>query len=206
MKTFLVSTLLMLTMMFMPARAALIYITPAQQQVEVGDTVWVDILVSDLAGNIVSGWDLNLFYNSAILQATDVFFDLANFSEDPDWDALYDFELNDGDVGSFLVSFLFDDELALLQTEPVRLFSVSFLALTDGVSLLNFGLDPLFQLNVVGRNGASLPLVARGACIGVGQGQCAVDVPAPATLWLFAVAVLLPLSRRLKGNVTGGQH
>ena len=39
-------------------------------------------------------------------------------------------------------------------------------------------------------------LAARGACIGVGQGQCGTDIPAPSTLWLLGLALLLPLQRR----------
>lgn len=197
MRTFLMPVMLVLLLSAMPAKAALLYITPAQQQVLVADTVSVDVFVSGLAGEIVAGWDLLLLFDNSILQATDVIFDLANFTEDPDFDAFYDFSFVGGEISSFLTSYLLDAELALLQTEPVRLFTVNFLALTDGVSQISFGADPDFERNVVGRDGISLPLDARGACIGVGQGQCAVAVPAPATLWLFALALLLPVSRRL---------
>lgn len=196
MTKFLLPAMLALLLVAVPARAALIYISPVQQHVAVADTLSVDIYVSGLAGEVVSGWDLLLLFDGSILQATDVFFDLANFADDPIADALYDATVSVGDVSTFMVSFLSDAELALRQTEPVRLFSVSFLALTDGVSLLNFGTDPDFELNVTGRDGLSLDLSARGACVGVGQGQCATDIPAPSTLWLFALAVLLPLSRR----------
>ncbi|MEH8017608.1 hypothetical protein MN202_10200 [Rheinheimera muenzenbergensis] len=196
MTKFLLPAMLALLLVAVPARAALIYISPVQQQVAVADTLSVDIYVSGLAGEVVSGWDLLLLFDGSILQATDVFFDLANFADDPIADALYDATVSVGDVSTFMVSFLSDAELALRQTEPVRLFTVSFLALTDGVSLLNFGTDPDFELNVTGRDGLSLDLSARGACVGVGQGQCATDIPAPSTLWLFALAVLLPLSRR----------
>lgn len=182
----------------LPAKAALIYISPVQQQVAVTDTVSVDVFVSGLAGEVVSGWELLLLFDDSVLQATDVFFDLANFTDDPLFDALYDFNIVGGGVSSFLVSFLDDVDLALKQTEPVRLFTVNFLALTDGFSLINFGSDPDFERNVVGRAGISLPLDVRGACIGVGQGQCAVGVPAPATLWLFALALLLPVGQRLR--------
>lgn len=200
MTKFLLPAMLALLLVAVPARAALIYISPVQQQVAVADTLSVDIYVSGLAGEVVSGWELVLLFDGSILQATDVFFDLANFADDPLLDAFYDATVSVGEVSTFMVSFLSDAELALRQTEPVRLFSVNFLALTDGVSLLNFGSDPDFELNVVGRDGLSLDLSARGACIGVGQGQCAVDVPAPSTLWLFSLAVLLPLSRRFRGR------
>src|SRR5690606_7101165 len=136
------------------------------------DTLSVDVFVSGLAGEIVSGWDLLLLFDSTILQATDVFFDLANFDDDPFLDALYDVSISGGVVKSLMLSVLTDAELALKQTEPVGLFSVSFLALTDGVSLLNFGTEPAFALHGVGRDGLSLDLVARGARVGVGPGQC----------------------------------
>lgn len=198
MNKFLLPVLLALLLSVAPARAALIYISPAQQQVAVADTLSVDVFVSGLAGEIVSGWDLLLLFDSTILQATDVFFDLANFDDDPFLDAFYDATISGGEVNSFMVSALSDAELALKQAEPVRLFSVSFLALTDGVSLLTFGTDPDFELNVTGREGLSLPLVVRGACVGVGQGQCATEVPAPATLWLFTLAALMLLRRQFR--------
>ncbi|WP_166839160.1 hypothetical protein [Rheinheimera pleomorphica] len=200
MSKFLLPVMLALLLVTAPARAALIYISPVQQQVAVADTLSVDIFVSGLAGEVVSGWDLLLLFDDSILQATDVFFDLANFADDPLFDAFYDATISGGEISSFMVSFLDDAELALRQAEPVRLLSVSFLALTDGVSLLNFGTDPDFELNVVGRDGQSLDLSARGACIGVGQGQCAADVPAPSTLWLLVLAALLPLSRRFNSQ------
>ena len=200
MTKFLLPVMLALLLVAAPARAALIYISPVQQQVAVADTLSVDIFVSGLAGEVVSGWDLLLLFDDTILQATDVFFDLANFADDPLIEAFYDATISGGEINTDMVSFLSDAELALRQAEPVRLFTVSFLALTDGVSLLNFGTDPDFELNVLGREGESLELSARGACIGVGQGQCAVDVPAPSTLWLLALAVLLPLGRRFSGQ------
>ena len=197
MNKFLMSVLLALLLAAVPAKAAVIYLSPAQQQVAVADTLSVDVFVSGLAGEIVSGWDLNLLFDSSILQATDVFFDLANFTEDPILDAIYDATIAGGEIGSFLVSFLLDDELAALQLEPVKLFSVNFTALTDGVSWLSFDDDPLFGLNVTGRRGESLVLDARGACVAVGQGECVRDVPAPATVWLFSGALLLFVGRRM---------
>lgn len=179
-----------------PAKAAVIYLSPAQQQVGVSDSVSVDVFVTGLAGEIVSGWDLNLLFDDSILQLSDVFFDLANFADDPVLDALYDSSAVGGNISSFLVSFLTDADLLLRQAEPVRLMSISFLALTDGVSLINFGTDPDYELNVTGLDGLSLDLAARGACIGVGQGQCGTDIPAPSTLWLLGLALLLPLQRR----------
>lgn len=196
MKNYLIPVMLALLVVATPVKAALIYISPAQQQVAVAETVTIDVFVSGLAGEIVSGWDLTLLFDDSILEVIDVFFDLANFTDDPE-DVFYGYDVIGGNLESDLVSLLSDAEIELLQTEPVRLFSVNFLALTDGVSLLNFGTDPDFSRNVLGRGGISLPLDVRGACIGVGQGQCAVGVPAPATLWLFALALLLPVSRRL---------
>lgn len=198
MTKFLLPVMLALLLAAAPAKAALIYISPVQQQVAVADTLSIDVYVSGLAGEIVSGWNLLLLFDDSILQATDVFFDLANFTDDPLFDAFYDVSFAGGEISSFLVSYLLDADLALKQTEPVRLFSVSFLALTDGVSQISFGTDTDFELNVTGLNGLSLDLSARGACVGVGQGECGVDVPAPATLWLFAFAVALPLCRRYK--------
>ncbi|WP_215395971.1 hypothetical protein [Rheinheimera oceanensis] len=198
MSKFMMSVMFAVLLAALPAKAAMIYMSPAQQQGAVSDTLSVDVFVSGLAGEIVSGWDLLLLFDDSILQATDVFFDLANFTDDPLLDALYDFNITGGAVSSFMVSFLTDAELALKQTEPVRLFSVSFLALTDGVSLINFGSDTNFELNVVGADGISLDLMARGACIGVGQGQCAAEIPVPATLWLFALVAVLPFSRRFR--------
>lgn len=197
MKTILANVMIILVLAIMPAKAAIIYITPVQQQANIGDTLSIDVWIDGLAGDIVSGWDLDLLYDSTILQADDLVFELANFTYDPLFDALYDYSISATSINSFLVSFLLDDELAALQLEPVKLFSVNFTALTDGVSWLSFDDDPLFGLNVTGRRGESLVLDARGACVAVGQGECVRDVPAPATVWLFSGALLLFVGRRM---------
>lgn len=200
MSKFMMSVLLVILLAAVPSKAAVIYMYPAQQQVLVSDTFAVDVFVTGLNGEFVSGWDLLILFDDNILEATDIFFELANFTDDPLLDAIYDFSISNGSISSFMTSFLTDEELALRQTEPVHLFSISFLALTDGVSLINFGSNPFFELNVLGADGNSLDLAARGACVGVGQGQCATDVPVPATLWLFALAALAPLSQRFRNT------
>ncbi|MCC5450878.1 PEP-CTERM sorting domain-containing protein [Rheinheimera sp. UJ51] len=196
MKTFLASLLLLFALTTMPAKAALIYITPVQQHVAVGDTLSIDVWANLFAPNIVSGWDINLLFDSNILRADELIFELANFTFDPS-EAFYDFNFEPFSIKSLMVSFLTDDELAAFQVGPLKLFSVNFTALTDGVTLLSFDVaDPLLGFNVVGRVGESLQLTAGEACVSVGQGACRVAVPEPTTLWLFASMLVLLVTRR----------
>ncbi|MEN3158487.1 hypothetical protein ABC502_08915 [Alkalimonas sp. NCh-2] len=199
MKTILSMMSLLLVLALSPVQAGLLYLSPSSQHVNVGELVSIDVLVDGLSDSneIVSGWDIQLLFSGLILQANNLEFALPYYTFDPDWDALYDSELQANSVNSFMTSFLLDDELFDLQTEPLILFTLTFEALTDGFSWVTFGADPNFERNVVGRDGLSLDLSVQGACISVGQGNCSVRVPEPASLALFTPLFLLLFRRKL---------
>ena len=183
----------------LPASAITLSMTPSTQQTTVGGSASVDVVVSGLsaAGEIVSGWDINIGFDPAMLGNASVTFNDAPFGG---VDFLgFDNVSTPGDVAAEGLSFLLDADLGLLQGDSLTLFSVSFEGLSDGFSLLSFGADPLFERNVVGRNAQSLALTVQGACIGVGTGSCAVNpVPAPATIALLGLGLfgLIPFYRR----------
>ena len=56
------------------AFAAAIGFAPASQTAGVGDSLSVDIVISDLAGEIVSAYDLDVTYDASVLSATAVSF------------------------------------------------------------------------------------------------------------------------------------
>jgi hypothetical protein len=167
-----------------PAQAVLISFDPVTSTVVEGDTFDVGIRVSGLEDGqdeIVSGFDLDVFFDSSILLIT-AFTSGAELGPFP----LELIDLNPKGLADLLVlSILKDDELAAAQGDSVLLGRLSFTAIGVGKSLLDFGTDPVFGQNVVGRGGASLPVTTRTGLVTV------VSVPEPETLALLFPAVLL---------------
>ena len=173
----------------------LLYLTPVQQDVAVGDTVTVGVSISGFKadGEIVSALDLNVLFNSSILSSagTVSFVSQTQFGgADGVMDAAYD----PGNRGVVIYSLLTsDDDLSTLQTDdPFLLFNLTFTATADGVTQLNFGPDLFFQRNVVGRDGESLRLDYAGACVAVGtaSGGCDVTlVPEPSSYALVLMGL-----------------
>ena len=126
----------------LPASAITLSMTPSTQQTTVGGSASVDVVVSGLsaAGEIVSGWDINIGFDPAVLGNASVTFNDAPFGG---VDFLgFDNVSTPGDVAAEGLSFLLDADLGLLQGDSLTLFSVSFEGLSDGFSLLSFGADP----------------------------------------------------------------
>lgn len=171
----------------MASGAIIVTLTPSAQHVEVGDPVTVDVAISGLGSEVLSGFDLNLLFNPAILSAGGAvdFFDPALGGP---WMLNADFDA--GDRGFDGVSLTFDDDdLAALQTDDSFVFArLTWTAADHGFTLLSFGLDPVFERNITGRNALSLNVVFGTACVSVGRGECA-QVPEPSTLSLLALAL-----------------
>ena len=99
------------------ATAITIGFSPASQTVEVGDTVLVDVVISDLAGEIVSAYDLDVTYDASILSATDVTFGTF-LGDEFFFEVFNDFDLSVPGVVDFAqLSLLSDFELAALQPD-----------------------------------------------------------------------------------------
>jgi len=164
-----------------PASAITIDFLPSNQSVAMGDTFDVDVVISHLwdAGEIVSAYDLDVSYDATILSATGVTF--GGYLDDllfPGF-SIQDAVLSTtGIVDLFELSFLWDDELAAQQLDSFTLATISFDALMAGTSALIFEPDPLYGIDVKGRDYQILPL-------DVGIGSITVDVPEPASLFLL---------------------
>ena len=184
------------------AQAAVLSIQQATSTTTVGGIVTVDLVISglDADNEIVSGFDLDVFFDPAVLgvaSLTTVF---------APWGSLGDLLLDQnfvapGHVEFILTAFNDDATLAGLQGDSFTLSSITFSGLADGFSLVNFGADLNFERNVVGRNANSLPLTVQGACIAVGTGTCDQKVPEPATLALvlLGLAAAAVTRRRTRG-------
>lgn len=196
MKKFLITALLVATgwLSSTPAMAVpTLSIQPATAATTVGGSVTVDLVISglDADNEIASGFDLDIFFDPGILSSPVV---TTNFA--PWVDALLDVNFFSGRVEIILAALNDDATLAGLQGDSVLLSQLTFTGLADGFSLLNFGADPDFERNVVGRDALSLPLIVEGACIAVGTGTCDRDLPEPGTLALVLTGVGLVAWRR----------
>jgi len=128
-----------------PAEAINVGITGAPATVTAGDTFQIEIVVSDIVNEIISAWDIDVAFDSALLSN-----DSATFNDAPMGGADSDFEafLDPGLTDAFLVSYLSDAELRALQCPggacgPIlTLVSLNFTALADGdpmISLVDWG-------------------------------------------------------------------
>lgn len=174
-----------------PALAITIDFLPSDQTVAVGDTFDVDVTISGLwdAGEIVSAYDLDIAYDATNLSATGVTF--GGYLDDlllPGFFTIQDAVLSTaGIVDLFELSFLWDSELAVQQPDSFTLATISFDALVAGTSALIFEPDPLYGIDVKGRDAQILPLD-----VGIGSITITdvVDVPEPASLLLMLSGLL----------------
>ena len=165
------------------ASAITLSFSPSSETVFVGDSFDVDVVVSGLSASneIVSQFDLDVLYDPSVLSATGIQFSGNLGVVDIDTVTVTDFSL--GFVDLFESSFLSNLELELLQPDDsMTLATLSFVSVSEGMSLLTFGDDPLFGRSVVGSDFfTSLPLDT------VGQSQATVlaqQISEPATALL----------------------
>ena len=130
---------------------------PATQTVAVGATLQVDIFIPGLEGVspeiVVAGYNLDVVYDPAILQATSVTFhpDLVTALEQADIS-------QPGIVDLSAVSLESDARLQFLQADQVTLATITFTAVGAGTSNLEFGPDPFFGRDVKSLNAQPIPL------------------------------------------------
>lgn len=175
-------------------------INPALAATGVGGTVLMEVRVDGLtaAGEIVSAFDLDILYDSTLLDAANVVFNYAAFGGAGS--VLADIDDASGVLKVFLSSELLDSDLAALQGDSVSLFTFEFMGLAAGSDLVKFGLDPDFERAVLGRDLLLLDTTAVGACVVVDLRECANEpneLPEPPTPALALLALLgLALTRR----------
>ncbi len=174
------------------APAATISFVPSDATALVDDIVDVDVVVSDLGGEIVSAYDLDILYDDSILTVLSVFLPSASLGNPVIPEAFYDVNFAPGVVDMAGVSLLSDAELLARQGgDSVNLGTISFQATALGTSGLDFVFDDFND--VKGLLGEPLDLE-------VGQGSVRV-VPEPSAALAFAVgaAVVGTAVRRRRG-------
>ncbi len=159
------------------ASAATIGFSPASQTVAVGDSLAVDLVISDLDGEIVSAYDLDVTYDASILSATNVTFG-PFLGDEFFFEVFNDFDLSGpGVVDLAQLSLLSDFELALMQPDSFVLATLEFDAVGLGTSSLDFVFDA--PNGIQGRDALPLDIAAQSGSASV--------VPEPGAALLFVV-------------------
>jgi hypothetical protein len=160
-----------------PAAAVTLSFAPAHASGSPGDTIAIDVVVSDLGTEIVSAFDLDVLYDPSVLTATAVSF--GSFLGDAGLFEVFESAslATAGVVDFSAVSLLADAALGALQTAPFTLATLSFTLGAGGISPLAFGLAPPNE--VIGR-------LAQPLQVSAGQGSAAV-VPEPGAALAFTI-------------------
>lgn len=165
------------------AHAATIGFSPSSTTVTLGDSFSVGIVISDLSGEIVSAYDLDLIYDDSIILATGVtfgpllgeesFFEVFNFA---------DVSLS-GVVDLSQLSLLLDADLFALQGgDSFILATLDFDTVAEGISALDF--DFSFPNEVAGSDGQVLDVASN-------SGSVTVPIPEPTGALLFALGCMV---------------
>jgi PEP-CTERM motif len=170
-----------------PATAAItVAFTASATQIAVGGDVTIDVSISGLGAEILSGYDLNFLYDPAVLVPGLGGWNVSPFGLNP----VTTSSAVPGDQGYFLSSTQSDADLAANQADSFQLFSFVFRGATDGFSRFGLGADLDFQRAFVGLDANPLTVDVGGICIAVGQGSCDSNpTPEPASLALVGLAL-----------------
>lgn len=178
-----------------PASAAIVLsFTPSSTQINVGQTVTIDVGISGLGLEFVSGLDVNFVYSTAVLAWVKTTFEAAQFG------MIFPNPIGTsggpGDLGYDVISLENDVSLAGIQTDDAfKLFTLEFTGASDGATTLTLGAGPDARLftGSGGVNPVELMVDVGSVCIAVGSGSCAgasQPIPEPATYGLAAIALL----------------
>jgi hypothetical protein len=166
--------------------AIVLSFTPSATSINIGDNVVVDVSISGLGAEVVSGFDLNFLFNSLPLSYSSATY----FGGQLGAQTALNSTVAAGNLGFDVVSLELDAALAASQADSFQLFSLTFTGAADGVSFLTLGADPDFERLFTGLNAASLAVDVGRVCIAVGQGVCPVTpVSEPATYGLAGLAL-----------------
>lgn len=130
-----------------PAQAISVGVQGTPAAVLAGENFNVDIVVTGIVDEIITAWDIDVAFDSALLSNSFITFnvDTLGGAEDSIFDAFFE----DGLTDAFLVSLLSDEDIRALQCPgdvcgpTFTLATLGFTAAADGVpmiSLVNWGL------------------------------------------------------------------
>lgn len=175
-------------------QAALISFDPSSQSVELGDSVSVDLRISDLGDDSLGAFDIDIAFDDSILD-----FQSFTFGTGLDVSGLGSvngFAVAGGDINIFEISLDSPSDLNTFQPNDFVLGSFTFDTLSIGTSTLDLTINALSD-----EFGFLLEAGAASGSIKV----AAASVPAPAALWLFGTGLigLIGFSRRRKTFVGG---
>jgi hypothetical protein len=176
-----------LALAVLAADAAVLELDPSAVTASPGDTVTVDLVASGLGGAAVGDFDVDISFEPGHLTFTGLTL-TAKLGDIALGDAL-DFSLGDlgGIVNVALVSTLSPAALALLQSDPLILATLTF-----DVTGLAAGKSTTIAVDVVNAlgdaNGQDVSVATLGASTVRAPGGTA--VPGPAPLWLVGAGLL----------------
>lgn len=200
------------------ANPVTLYLAPSTQTVGANSAFSMNVVVSGLtSGDNVSGFDLNLLFNSAVISGTGALENGALFGLRSFGPAT----VATGDLGLDGTSFETDATLIALQNAAAAAIAPDFVIATfdflsggsNGATRIDFGTFSPFESNVLGLldangNAVTHNAVFVGACVIVGTagGNCDRQLPEPASYALVGIALagaLLPSAFRSRRSPAG---
>jgi hypothetical protein len=169
------------------AHAIRIDFDPASQISPVPGSVSVDVIVSELAGEIVSAYDLDVTYDDSVLSATGITLTSA-LGEAFFFEAFYDSDLGTSGIVDFAgLSLLSDFALLALQGgDSVLLATITFDVIAPGPGLLGFTFDAFNDIK--GAGGLVLDVEPGTGVVNTSSQQ---PIPEPGSLLMFAVGAVI---------------
>jgi len=185
-----------------PANATIVVsFDPAAMTVGNSASFSVNVNISGLASDFVSGYDLHLLYDASLLSYVGVVFNTDQLGDLWGSGSLVLDTPAPGNIDLFATSFSSNADLDTNQLNSFTLMTLSFMsdASNTGSSLLRFGPSPDYDRNVTGAVDAdgfaqSLDVQFGQACVNVdptgAEGRCVRVIPEPSSYGLLALAFM----------------